>query len=53
MAARLALLCASLLGRSRLRVGPDPDRGFRMEGLLEVEVETWPEEPPPSRSTVW
>jgi len=30
----------SLLGNRRLRVGPDPDRGFRVEGLLEVELET-------------
>jgi DNA invertase Pin-like site-specific DNA recombinase len=30
----------SLLGNRRLRVGPDADRGFRVEGLLEVELET-------------
>jgi DNA invertase Pin-like site-specific DNA recombinase len=30
----------SLLRNRRLRVGPDPDRGFRVEGLLEVELET-------------
>jgi len=30
----------SLLANRRLRVGPDPERGFRVEGLLEVELET-------------
>jgi len=30
----------SLLGDRRLQVGPDPERGFRVDGLLEVEIES-------------
>jgi DNA invertase Pin-like site-specific DNA recombinase len=29
----------ALLGNRRLQVGPDPERGFRVDGLLEVEIE--------------
>ena len=44
---RRAALRALLAGR-RLRVGPDPDRGFRVAGLLEVVLETTP----PPRASV-
>jgi hypothetical protein len=37
-AARGAL--RALLGTRRLRVGPDPDRGFRVEGLFLLPLET-------------
>jgi hypothetical protein len=42
----------SLLGGRRLRVGADAERGFRVEGLLEIEVEvdgTAAQDPGPGR----
>lgn len=32
----------ALLGDRRLRVGPDPERGFRMDGMLELTLEGQP-----------